>query len=64
MAYRYGIAAVAATGTSAVPYYQDLSFNFNLGDSKLGRFQIYGMGGNSSIDFFGELESFSKEFLL
>jgi len=52
--YRYGIAAVAATGTSAVPYYQDFSFKANLGESKIGRFEIFGFGGLSSIDFLGE----------
>jgi hypothetical protein len=54
ISYRYGIASVAATGTSAVPYFQDLSFKFNFGQSKLGRFELFGMGGLSSIDFLGE----------
>ena len=52
--YRYGIAAVAATGTSAIPYYQDFSFKINFGDGKLGRFQLFGLGGLSNIDFLGE----------
>ena len=52
--YRYGIASLAATGTSATPFYQDLSFKVNLGDTKLGRFELFGLGGKSSIDFFGE----------
>lgn len=52
--YRYGIASLAATGTSASPYYQDISFKVNLGDSKIGRFEVFGMGGKSSIDFYGE----------
>jgi hypothetical protein len=52
--YRYGIASLAATGTSAVPLYQDLSFKVNLGDSKLGRFELFGLGGKSSIDFLGD----------
>ena len=54
VSYRYGIASLAATGTSAIPYYSDLSFKLNLGDSKIGRFEIFGMGGQSSIDFFGD----------
>lgn len=54
VSYRYGIAGVAATGTSAVPYYQDLSFKLNFGESKLGRFELFGMGGLSSIDFLGD----------
>jgi hypothetical protein len=53
VSYRYGIASVAATGTSAIPYYQDLNFKINLGESKLGRFELFGMGGLSSIDFIG-----------
>ncbi|WP_420316298.1 TonB-dependent receptor [Ekhidna sp.] len=52
--YRYGIASLAATGTSAVPLYEDLSFKANLGNTKLGRFEIFGFGGKSSIDFLGE----------
>lgn len=54
VSYRYGIASVAATGTSAVPFYQDLSFKFNFGETKLGRFEFFGMGGLSSIDFIGD----------
>ncbi|MCV9388241.1 TonB-dependent receptor [Reichenbachiella ulvae] len=54
ISYRYGLAQFAATGTSAIPVYQDLSFKLNLGDSPLGRFEIFGMGGLSSIDFHGD----------
>jgi len=52
--YRYGVASLAATGTSAKPYYQDFSFKVNLGETKLGRFELFGLGGLSSIDFFGD----------
>ncbi len=52
--YRYGIANLAATGTSAIPIYQDFSFKANFGETKLGRFELFGMGGLSSIDFFGD----------
>lgn len=52
--YRYGIARFAAPGTSAVPIYHDFSFKANLGESKIGRFEIFGLGGLSSIDFFGD----------
>ncbi len=52
--YRYGIASLAATGTSAVPFYQDFSFKVNFGESKLGRFELFGLGGLSSIDFKGD----------
>ena len=52
--YRYGIASLAATGTSATPFYQDLSFKVNLGETKIGRFELFGLGGKSSIDFLGD----------
>ena len=52
--YRYGIASLAATGTSAIPFYQDFSFKVNLGESKIGRFELFGLGGLSSIDFLGD----------
>ncbi|NMM47509.1 TonB-dependent receptor [Marinigracilibium pacificum] len=52
--YRYGIASLAATGTSATPYYQDLNFKVNFGNGKLGRLELFGMGGTSSIDFLGD----------
>ena len=54
LSYRYGIAALAATGTSATPYYQDLSFKINFGRTKLGTFELFGLGGLSSIDFDGD----------
>ncbi len=58
VSYRYGLAALATTGTSAKPYFQDLGFKINFGKSKLGRFELFGMGGTSSIDFFGaEIDS-------
>ncbi|TRX61428.1 TonB-dependent receptor [Fulvivirga sp. M361] len=52
--YRYGIASVAATGTGAIPYYQDFSFKLNLGETRWGRFELFGIGGLSSIDFLGD----------
>ncbi len=52
--YRYGIASLAATGTSAAPYYQNLSFKANLGKTALGGIEIFGIGGISSIDFLGD----------
>jgi hypothetical protein len=52
--YRYGVASIAATGTSAVPYFQDLSFKVNLGEGNLGKFELFGLGGLSSIDFIGD----------
>lgn len=52
--YRYGIASLAATGTSAIPYYQDFSFKVNFGDTRLGKFELFGIGGLSNIDFKGD----------
>lgn len=52
--YRYGIASLAATGTSATPFYQDLSFKADLGQTPIGRLSIFGLGGISSIDFLGD----------
>ena len=58
VSYRYGIAGAAATGTSATPYFQDIGFKINSGKTKLGRFELFGMGGRSSIDFLGaEIDS-------
>ncbi len=54
VSYRYGIASLAATGTSAIPNYQDLNFKVNFGEGKLGRFELFGMGGTSTIDFLGD----------
>jgi len=52
--YRYGIASLAATGTSAIPFYQDLSFKLNSGQTKTGKWELFGLGGISSIDFLGD----------
>ncbi len=52
--YRYGIASLAATGTSSTPYYQDFSFKADLGEYKWGSLELYGLGGRSSIDFLGD----------
>ncbi|MEM6830608.1 MAG: TonB-dependent receptor [Bacteroidota bacterium] len=52
--YRYGIASVAATGTSAAPFYQDLSYKVNLGDFGFGKLELFGIYGRSSIDFLGD----------
>jgi hypothetical protein len=45
------------TGT-AVPQYQDLTFKVNIPTEKMGRFVIFGVGGNSDIAF---LDSESEE---
>jgi hypothetical protein len=56
--YRYSFAQVAQSiglkiGTQAVPKYQDLIFNLNFANSKLGKFSLFGLGGISNIDFIG-----------
>jgi len=53
--YRYALAGVAQAvgidiGTTALPSYQDLSFKFNSGNTKLGRFTLFGILATSSID--------------
>ncbi len=56
--YRYALAGVAQAvgvdiGTTALPSYQDLSFNVNSGNTKLGRFTLFGILANSSISIAG-----------
>lgn len=56
--YRYSFAQIAQGiglkfGTEAVPKYQDIIFNINFANSKLGKFGIFGLGGTSNIDFIG-----------
>jgi hypothetical protein len=54
-AARYGIVgALGLGGTAAVPNYNDLSFNLDFGKSKLGNFSLFGILGNSTIDFLGK----------
>lgn len=55
-AYRYSFTGFAQTlgipiGTTATPFYQDLSFKINGGNTKAGRFTLFGMGGKSKIEF-------------
>ncbi|MEO5642665.1 MAG: TonB-dependent receptor [Bacteroidia bacterium] len=57
VAYRYSFTGFAQAigipiGTTATPFYQDISFKFNGGDTKFGRFTLFGLGGKSKIDFF------------
>lgn len=43
-----------AGGTNALPDYQDVSFKVDFGNTKLGRFSLFGIGGRSDITFLGE----------
>jgi hypothetical protein len=57
IAYRYSFTGFAQAlglnvGTTATPFYQDISFKVNSGTSKLGKFTLFGLGGKSKIDFF------------
>lgn len=52
LAGRYSfIGIVGAGSTSAVPNYQDVSFKVDLGQSPIGQFTLFGIGGQSDIDF-------------
>lgn len=56
LAYRYSFTGVAQAigipiGTTATPFYQDLSFKINSGNSKAGKFTLFGLGGKSEINF-------------
>lgn len=53
--YRYALAGVAQKvgvniGTTATPSYQDLSFKLNSSTSKFGRFSLFGIIANSTIN--------------
>jgi hypothetical protein len=56
--YRYSLAGIAQAiginiGTTATPTYEDLSFKLNSGNTKLGRFSIFGILASSSIKIGG-----------
>lgn len=55
-AYRYSFTGFAQTlglniGTTATPFYQDISFKINSGTSKFGKFTLFVLGGKSNIKF-------------
>ena len=59
VAYRHSFAEIAQAaglnvGTAATPRYKDLTFNVDLGNSKAGKFSMFGIGATSSIDFIGK----------
>lgn len=56
IAYRYAFTSLAqnlgiSIGTSATPKYQDLTFKVHSGETKLGQFTLFGLGGTSNISF-------------
>ncbi|MFH7014235.1 carboxypeptidase-like regulatory domain-containing protein [Flavobacterium sp. FlaQc-52] len=53
-AARYGFVGVLGlAGTDAQPNYRDISFNVDLGKSKIGNFSFFGIYGTSDIKFLG-----------
>ena len=56
VAGRYSFVGLAAelgipVGTNATPNYQDLTFKMDFGNTKAGKFVLFGIGGRSDIDF-------------
>lgn len=59
VAGRYSFVGIASDlgwniGTNASPNYQDLAFKLDFGNTKLGRFNLFGIGGYSDIEFLGD----------
>lgn len=57
-AYRHSFVELAQlaginVGTTALPRYKDLTFNVDLGQTKIGKFSLFGIGALSNIDFLG-----------
>jgi hypothetical protein len=58
VAYRHSFVEIASAaglnvGTTATPRYKDLTFNVDFGNTRAGRFSVFGVGGHSNIDFLG-----------
>lgn len=49
-----GLLGIGAGGTAATPNYNDVSFNLDFGRGKLGNFLLFGIIGNSDIEFLGD----------
>lgn len=47
------IAIIAPPQTAAIPNYSDISFKLESANGKFGKFSLFGIGGQSSIDFIG-----------
>ncbi len=48
------VALLSAPGTSATPYYSDVTFKVDLPTKNAGKFSLFGIGGRSSIEFLGD----------
>jgi hypothetical protein len=58
-AYRHSFVELAHAaglniGTKSVPAYKDFSFNVDFGQTKFGRFNLFGIGAVSNVDFLGK----------
>lgn len=58
VAYRHSFVELADVvglnfGTNALPRYKDLTLNLDFGNTKAGRFSLFAIGAQSSIDFLG-----------
>jgi hypothetical protein len=56
VAGRYSFVGLASNlgldvGTNAIPNYQDIAFKLDFGNTKAGKFTLFGIGGQSDIDF-------------
>ncbi|WP_299114708.1 TonB-dependent receptor [uncultured Winogradskyella sp.] len=49
-----GLLGVGAGGTAATPNYSDISFNIDFGTGKLGSLSLFGILGDSDIEFLGD----------
>ena len=49
-----GLLGVGAGGTSATPNYNDISFNVDFESGKIGNVSLFGIFGNSDIEFLGD----------
>ncbi|MEM6720823.1 MAG: TonB-dependent receptor [Bacteroidota bacterium] len=49
-----GLLGVGAGGTAAAPNYSDISFNVDFGTGKFGNLSVFGILGNSDIEFLGD----------
>jgi hypothetical protein len=56
ISYRHAFTGIAQKmgfniGTTATPFFQDLSFKINSGTTKWGKFSLFGINGNSQVNF-------------
>ncbi|RNC87826.1 MAG: TonB-dependent receptor [Winogradskyella sp.] len=49
-----GLLGVGAGGTAATPNYSDISFNIDFGSGKAGNLSLFGIIGDSDIEFLGD----------